>query len=185
MVKILTGILGASLALTLATPVFAQDEGLQLPEAADLDLTSGDDMHEPGYLYFRQAEPIDTGADDSFEPFQNSITSFTPRAAVDSSPFGTPSVAVDRFMFQGFTPRYGDAQISLRFGSDQASTDADGLSMTLSSSVRVEDLAMPGVANNTSLSDALGRQVYDLGINLEYAGFNVGANYRGDRGALL
>ena len=109
--KILTGILGASLALTLATPVFAQEEGLQVPETADLDLTSGDDMQEPGYLYFRQAEPIDTGADESFEPFQNSITSFTPRASVDSSPFGTSSVAVDRFMFQGFTPRYGDAQI--------------------------------------------------------------------------
>jgi hypothetical protein len=189
-VKFLSGILGASLAVTslaviIVAPAVAQDEGLQLPETTDLDLTSGDDAQEPGYLYFRQAEPIDAAIGENFTAFENSITSFTPRAATDSSLFGMPSVAVDRFLFQGFTPRFGDDQISLRFGTDNNETGDDGISLSLSSNVRVEQADMPGVVNNPSLSQALGRQVYNFGVSLGYAGFNVGANYRGDRGALL
>lgn len=142
---------------------------------------------DSGFLYFH--ESIDAEEDQpeltlNFGAAQNAP--FTPRfgklhdgmsSGIES--FLTPGEA---WLLSTFTPRYADAHISLTYGRNDEESARKALGIELSSSLRMRQVNMPGVAASPSLAEALSRQQYKVGLNIGYLGFSLGASLRSEMG---
>lgn len=140
-----------------------------------------------GFLYFRESK--DTERDGPALTLNLGTTrsdSFTPRFG--AAPAGA-SEGIESFLAPGeawllstFTPRYANGHVSLTYGRGDEESARKALGIELSSSVRVRQMDMPGVAASPSLADALARQQYNVRLNVGYLGFSLGASLRSEMG---
>lgn len=140
-----------------------------------------------GFLYFREsAAAEDEGPDLTLNLSTAGNPTFTPRSGVA---LAGANEGIDGFLMPGedwllstFTPRYADAHVSLTYGRNDLEGTRKALGIELSSSLRMRQLDMPGVAASPSLSAALSRQQYNVGLNVGYLGFNLGASLKSEMG---
>jgi hypothetical protein len=141
----------------------------------------------PGFLYFRESAEVEIDSPDlTLNLGTARSATFTPRSGF--APAGA-NEGIDSFLMPGeawllstFTPRYANAHISLTYGRKDEESARKALGIELSSSLRVRQMDMPGLAASPSLAEALSRQQYNLGLNVGYLGFNLGASLRSEMG---
>ena len=141
----------------------------------------------PGFLYFRESEAAGQDAPElSLNLGTSRSATFTPRFG--RVPLGA-NEGIESFLEPGeawllstFTPRYANAHVSLTYGRTDEESARKALGIELSSSLRVRQVDMPGVAASPSLAEALGRQQYKIGLKIGYLGFNLGASLRSEMG---
>ncbi len=141
----------------------------------------------PGFLYFRESVEAEREDPDLTLNLGTARgATFTPRFG--AAPAGA-NAGIDSFLMPGeawllssFTPRHANAHISLTYGRNDQESARKALGIELSSSIRVRQVDMPGVAASPSLADALSRQQYNVGLNIGYLGFNLGASLRSEMG---
>lgn len=160
----------------------------QLAEEVKLDLSfnSQSTEAESGFLYFNDhtsaATSLSANSSEALGLEAKAKESFTPRFGESISGVNDLAVLGDDWLINSFTPRQADAHLSFGFNSSDKE-DGSKLGIALSSSVKVDEVELPGVVNNPSLNSALNRQTYRLGLNVGYSGFNIGASLRGDQSA--
>lgn len=200
--------LGAAL---LALPVYAQedDESLRfssedfldeynlfLGEASDdadetevdlkLNLDSEENEDNPDFIYFKKDTDIDgSSASLSLTPVGTTQSTFGPRKTILTGNLEKVVLpSGEALTLASFTPRYTSADISFTLGGDKNNPDEkSGFKISLASQFSKRDANVFGSVNNKYIQDALGGQVYDLGLNVGYSDFNVGASVRGEESA--
>ncbi len=156
---------------------------------AEIDLGSGVSFKDlsgekkPGFLYFRSAEGEETDARLKSRWLFQSTTKFTPRLSGALSRLqASPG---DAWVLRGFTPRSAGAEFSLSYGKQSSAlARRPGFDVSLSSSLTVQGVDIPGLINSASLDRSLSRQAYEFGLNIGYAGFGVAAGLKGEEGLL-
>lgn len=150
-----------------------------------LDFGAVDLPEAKGFLIFHDAQSDQSGLgsnviDDDKLDFgwrTRFAGSFTPRAGLaesTSSGFLAPGEAT---LLDGFTPRSANAHLSLSFAPGEDDKAHKRLGIELSSSISVQPIELPGGVSR-SFAEAMNRQEYNLGVNIGYFGFNLGASFK-------
>ncbi len=160
------------------------DLGANVPEKDSLSFNTAGTEREPGFLYFKDLETgRGSSAAASLRFNERTLSTFTPRGGLLSNDSQSLASAGEPWTLGSFTPRNADAYVSLRYGGGADNEEGNALDIELSSSIRVQTVDVPGAVNNQSLAEAFNRQVYDVGLDIGYGGFNLGASLRSERGA--
>ena len=140
-------------------------------DGAVLDLSEVD-QPEPGYIYFKEAEPSKITI--------KARPANTETSAPRSMGFNTggrfnsldqASTPTQLWLVSAFTPRNQSAHLEIGRTGD---APQGGLGIAIESNIGLKTQAL-----ETSLLPAsLGGQTYDLGVNLDYSGFTLGAFVR-------
>lgn len=178
------GALGSPLAPNLGSSADSRPE-------VRLDFGAADLPDAAGFLIFHDATPDQPGLnvgfagddrliDDDRLDFSwraRSSATFTPRTGLaDNTSSGFLS-ADEVGLLSSFTPRSANAHLSLTYAPGDDDRAHKRLGIELSSSIRVQPVQLPGGVS-PSLAEALNRQEYNLGVNIGYMGFNLGASFR-------
>ena len=200
--------LGAAL---LASPSFAQDEeeplrfssedfldeyNLFLGEAAEeaeasevdlkLNLDSEENEDDQDFIYFKKNTNIDGSSISlSLAPVGTTQSTFTPRKTILTGNLEKVVLpSGEALSLTSFTPRYTSADISFTLGADKDNPDKKaGFQISLASQFSQRNANVLGAVNNDFVREALSSQIYDLGLNVGYSDFSVGASVRGEEGA--
>lgn len=113
-----------------------------------------------------------------------SSSSFTPSASLLSGELESTLLPGDSWLLNSFTPRYPTAHLRLGFipGGDSGAGDSK-FDITLNTQVVTSPTETFGPDSTGYLTESLPRQAYNVGMNVGYSGFRVGANLRGEEGA--
>lgn len=152
--------------------------------AADADLSfndkAGSGKRESGFLYFK----TDTAPAADRADGDENLSEFTPRAGAVEG-LSAPDPVTDSLLFTGFTPRHLATSLSFNYGDDGEAEREEGINVTLSSRISTQD-TLPGEAlGGTYLNGMLPYQAYNLGLNIGYQGFNLGATVRNEESPFL
>jgi len=149
----------------------------------DLSFNGGNATDAPGYLYFKHDDDDHSHAEIDWSA--DNVSTFSPRASAVADASSLDNRSFDSlgttWLRDSFTPRQADAHLRYSYvKTDEISGEEETrLDVALSSSLRVDAMDMPGLVNNTTLYSAMNRQTYDVGLNVGYSGFNLGATVRG------
>lgn len=199
--------LGAAL---LASPAYAQedDEPLRFSsedfldeynlflgetseeEEADVDLKlsldSEENGNEPEFIYFKKDTDVDGSSTSlSLAPVGTTQSTFGPRKTVLTGNLEKVVLpSGEALTLTSFTPRYTSADISFTLGGDKENPDSNsGFRISIASQFSQRNANVLGGLNNEFAREALGSQVYDLGLDVAYSNVFVGASVRGEENA--
>ncbi len=158
-----------------ASGAAGQDQG---QDAAPAEAAESDSPNR-GFLYFREDAGTNSGR---IEPEQlpslsSDITTFTPRGV--TMPQGRPADSIfpdETGVLNSFTPRQAAVNIGINLGSDAGEQEKrQSFQISLSSTVAVQPVNLSGLFNQNLLGQNFNRQSMNLGLNVGYLGFNLGA----------
>ncbi len=163
----------------------ASDVDLKLNlDSDDLEVVENED--DKDFIYFKTDNNVDeSSASLSLAPVGTTQSAFLPRKTTltgNLEKVVLPSGAA--LSLTSFTPRYTSADINFTLGSkkdDQEETT--GFQISLASQFSSRNTNVFGSVNNDFITEALSSQVYDLGLNVGYSDFSVGASVRGEDSA--
>lgn len=140
---------------------------------------------EPGFLYLKT--PSSSAATDNYRLNNESVTRFTPNAGALPRSGDVLITPGETSFVTSFTPRVADAHLQLHYetASDQTGEGRSRpLDIALSSRLQVRPVDVIGSVSNPLMSAAFDRRAYDVGLNVGYWGFNLGASLRREVGGL-
>ncbi|MEE8258797.1 MAG: hypothetical protein V3R20_03810 [Sphingomonadales bacterium] len=109
---------------------------------------------------------------------------FTPRKSSLSSSLENIVLPGETWLLNTFTPRFAGAVVSFGIGSGGLDLEATSkVDISFTSQISSRQVNVFGAVNNAYILEAVNRQVYDVGLNVGYANFNLGASLRGEEGA--
>lgn len=136
-----------------------------------------DDRRASGVVMFHEAGSA--SRDDRESGWQATAdSSFTPRLGGVLEEFGGPFTTGEAWLLSSFTPRSANAHLKLNYGPKVEFGIDKRLGIELSSRIQLLPTNIPGATTNPSLTEAFQSQRYDLGVNVGYLGFKLGANYK-------
>lgn len=171
--------------LFLGEGIKAKEKEMDL--TLNLDIDRQEKQESGDFIYFKKGPLEDGGAAASLSltPVGQSQSGFVPRntnLTGNLESVGAPSG--DTLSLSSFTPRYSGADVNFAIGQDKDNPDRKpGIQILLASQVFQRDANVFGSVNNSFVQEALRSQVYDLGLNVGYANFYLGASIRGEEGA--
>lgn len=159
----------------------AEDEGrvnLDVPEAEK-------EEKKTGFIYFNtEGLSVAATAPLSLQNRNAATAQFTPRKTSLSTNLENIVLPGENWLLNSFTPRYAGAALSINTASDSPDGENDSkFDFSLSTQVTSQQINIFGAVNNDYVLEALNRQVYDVGVNFGYSGFNLAASLRGEEGA--
>ena len=208
-------IISAALAATLSFPAMAQDEpvedtprfstddfleewsiflkeedGNSVDDEGPVSLDGPDKKKKEkkdGFVYFNTESLSAVATKPLTLKNQNeTILPFTPRKTSLSNTLENISLPGESWLVDTFTPRYAGIEVSLSStSSDPEEKPKSKFDFSLSSQVSSRQTNIFGAVNNDYVLEALNRQVYDVGLNVDYRGFGLGASIRGEESAFF
>ena len=159
---------------------FLEEWNVFLDEERKLSET---DKVDPDFIFFNtDSLPSDTfnlngtGEDTSL---------FTPRKSSLTSGLEDIVLPGQSWLLSTFTPRFSGTVVNFGLGATD-SLDEEALpkfDVSFTSQLSNRQTNVFGAVNNAYALEALSRQVYDVGLNVGYSNFNLGASFRGEDGA--
>lgn len=110
-------------------------------------------------------------------------SSFTPSASVVSGELENTLLPGDSWLLNSFTPRYPTAHLRVGLTPGGEGADESKFDITLNTQVVTSPTETFGPDGTGYLTESLPRRSYNVGMNVGYSGFRVGANLRGEEGA--
>jgi len=137
------------------------------------------------FVYFKLDNLSSTAATPLTLKNQDETTApFTPRKTSLSNNLENIVLPGENWFLNTFTPRYVGADVTFGTATEAAGGNNDSkFDFSLSSQVSSRQTNIFGAVNNDYVLEALNRQIYDVGLNLGYSGFNLAASLRGEEGA--
>ncbi|MEE8294347.1 MAG: hypothetical protein V3R64_01410 [Sphingomonadales bacterium] len=179
--------------LRFSSEDFLDEYNLFLGEASDaaeepdvdlkLNLDSDENVDDKDFIYFKKNNNVDGSSISlSLAPVGTTQSAFTPRKTTLTGNLENVVLpSGEALSLTAFTPRYTSADISFSLGSNKnAQEEASGFQISLASQFSRRNANVFGSVNNDFVNEALGSQVYDLGLNVGYSDFNLGASVRGE-----
>lgn len=139
------------------------------------------------FLFFRANDAVEARlkASKAGEPNAR-LNYFTPRAATLGAGFDSllaPSRS-DTLLID-FTPRSANAHVGLSYLGTDDEAAKPSLDIALTSRLSVTTTDTFSAASESSLAGLLDRRSYNVGLNIGYSGFNLGASVMREEGGLL
>lgn len=166
-----------------------EDEGNSIDDEGPVNLEGRDEDEEKkdGFIYFDTDSLSATASTPLTLQNQNkTIAPFTPRKTSLGNSMENLSLPGESWLVDTFTPRYVGMEVD--FGTSSGGQDEETKSkfdFSLSSQVSSRQTNIFGAVNNDYVLEALSRQVYDVGLNVGYKGFGLGASIRGEESAFF
>ncbi len=152
----------------------------------DLKVNFDDTDLGKDFVYFKKEGPNDGPSTSlSLMPSGTIQTTFGPRNTKLTGPLESLTMpSGEGLALSTFTPRYTGADVSFSIGQKSDGLNSkQGVSISLSSQITQRSANVFSGVNNIYADEALKTQIYDVGVNVGYSNFFLGASVRGEEGA--
>lgn len=155
----------------------------QVPGNLDFNVNGGAQKSDSEFLFFKKPEKAgDTKPVLTIATGASSPPAFTPTSPFLANDVQKAIAPGELWLLSSFTPRYAATQLSLGLVPGQAFIEGDA-KFDLSLTTGIIRAQGDDLSGDALLYQGLPRQAYNIGVNMGYAGFRLGASVRAEQGA--